>query len=215
LSLIWAMGNSSSSSGSSSKRPGPSEPALPAAAEELSAYEAACRSDPELRTFDTTLQRRTRRAISTLAVGVEVRSMSLDSLREVTGCLLDMNQEVVRTILDCKEDIWKSPELFDLVKDYLESSLQTLDFCTALEKCLKRARDSQLPLRIALQRVFWDYDPPVGRLRSLGIPQRSIPSLGCSCASTRRIGTIAGEDSINSVRRLLTVRAYLNCAPSD
>ncbi|XP_020399603.1 UPF0496 protein 1 [Zea mays] len=150
------MGNSSSSSGSSSKRPGPSEPALPAAAEELSAYEAACRSDPELRTFDTTLQRRTRRAISTLAVGVEVRSMSLDSLREVTGCLLDMNQEVVRTILDCKEDIWKSPELFDLVKDYLESSLQTLDFCTALEKCLKRARDSQLPLRIALQRRFDD-----------------------------------------------------------
>jgi hypothetical protein len=83
---------------------------------------------------------------------VEVRSMSLDSLREVTGCLLDMNQEVVRVILDCKKDIWKSPELFDLVEDYFESSLQTLDFCTALDKCLKRARDSQLLLHVALQR---------------------------------------------------------------
>jgi hypothetical protein len=142
--LVPAMGNSSSSN---RRPPGPSEPA-----EELSSYEAACRSDPELRTFDTTLQRRTSRAISTLAVGVEVRSMSLDSLREVTGCLLDMNQEVVRVILDCKKDIWKSPELFDLVEDYFESSLQTLDFCTALDKCLKRARDSQLLLHVALQR---------------------------------------------------------------
>uniref|UniRef100_A0A0E0KA48 Uncharacterized protein n=1 Tax=Oryza punctata TaxID=4537 RepID=A0A0E0KA48_ORYPU len=149
------MGNNSSSGSHRPPRPASSESALPpaaAAAEELSSYEAACRSDPELRTFDTTLQRRTSRAISTLAVGVEVRSLSLESLREVTGCLLDMNQEVVRVILDCKKDIWKSPELFDLVEDYFESSLHTLDFCTALDKCLKRARDSQLLLHVALQR---------------------------------------------------------------
>uniref|UniRef100_A0ACD6AQ53 Uncharacterized protein n=1 Tax=Avena sativa TaxID=4498 RepID=A0ACD6AQ53_AVESA len=155
------MGNSSSSAGGSRPhRPASSsDPGLPhaAAAEELSSYEAACRHDPEVRTFDSTLQRRTSRAISTLAVGVEVRSMSLDSLREVTGCLLDMNQEVVRVILDCKKDIWKSPELFDLVEDYFESSLHTLDFCTALDKCLKRARDSQLLLHVALQR-FDDED---------------------------------------------------------
>ncbi|KAL6649410.1 hypothetical protein ACP70R_013634 [Stipagrostis hirtigluma subsp. patula] len=147
------MGNNSSSAGGS-RRPPPHESALPpeAAPDELSSYEEACRSDPELRTFDKTLQRRTSRAISTLAVDVEVRSMSLDSLREVTGCLLDMNQEVVRVILDCKKDIWKNAELFDLVEDYFESSLQTLDFCTALDKCLKRARDSQLLLHVALQR---------------------------------------------------------------
>jgi hypothetical protein len=146
--LLSAMGNNNSGG---SRRP---ESVLPPETlpDELSSYEAACLSDSELRTFDKTLQRRTSRAISTLAVGVEVRSMSLDSLREVTGCLLDMNQEVVRVILDCKKDIWKSPELFDLVEDYFESSLQTLDFCTALDKCLKRARDSQLLLHVALQR---------------------------------------------------------------
>lgn len=58
--------------------------------------------------------------------------------------------------------------------------------------------------------VFCYYDSPVGLLgwlRSLGIPQRAIASLGCPCASTRHIGTIAGEDSINSVRRLLTTHA--------
>ncbi|CAM0871713.1 unnamed protein product [Alopecurus aequalis] len=150
------MGNSSSTTGGSrsNRPPSSSDSGLPhgAAAEDLSSYEAACRNDPEVRTFDSTLQRRTSRAISTLALGVEVRSMSLDSLREVTGCLLDMNQEVVRVILDCKKDIWKSPELFDLVEDYFESSLHTLDFCTALDKCLKRARDSQLLLHVALQR---------------------------------------------------------------
>uniref|UniRef100_M8C8R5 Uncharacterized protein n=1 Tax=Aegilops tauschii TaxID=37682 RepID=M8C8R5_AEGTA len=83
--------------------------------------------------------------------------MSLVSPRGVTVCLLDMNQEVVKVILDCKKDIWKSPELFDLVEDYFESSLHTLDFCTALDKCLKRARDSQLLLHVALQR-FDDED---------------------------------------------------------
>ncbi|RCV36535.1 hypothetical protein SETIT_7G326500v2 [Setaria italica] len=130
------MGNCHSSG--RSRRPETSEPALPPEAppaEELSSYEAACRSDPELRTFDTKLQRCTSRAISS-AVGVEVRSLSLDSLREVTGCLLDTNQEVVRVILDCKKDIWKNPELFDLPP----------------HPCLKRARDSQLLLHVALQR---------------------------------------------------------------
>lgn len=69
-----------------------------------SSYAATCLSDLELRTFDTTLQRRTSRAISTLVVGVEVWLLSLDSLREVTGY-----QEVVRTILDCKKDICGVP----------------------------------------------------------------------------------------------------------
>ncbi|RRT69747.1 hypothetical protein B296_00018745 [Ensete ventricosum] len=125
---------------------------------ELSSYAAACRFDPELQTFDSTLQRRTSRAISTLALGVEVRSLSLDSLREITSCLLEMNQEVVKIILACKRDIWKSPELFDLVEDYFENSLQTLDFCTALERCLKRARDSQLIIHVALQRFAEEED---------------------------------------------------------
>ncbi|KAF2305884.1 hypothetical protein GH714_008596 [Hevea brasiliensis] len=61
------------------------------------------------------------------------------------------NQEVVKVILECKKDIWKNQELFELVEEYFENSLQTLDFCTALDKCLKRARDSQLFIMVALQ----------------------------------------------------------------
>lgn len=118
---------------------------------ELNSYEAACKMDEELQSFDTTLHARTNRVINTIAAGVEVRALSFDSLKEVTGCLLEMNQEVVKVILECKKDIWKNQELFELVEEYFENSLKTLDFCAALEKCLKRARDSQLLIMVALQ----------------------------------------------------------------
>ncbi|KAJ6927170.1 hypothetical protein NC651_011291 [Populus alba x Populus x berolinensis] len=118
---------------------------------ELSSYEAACRLDNDLQSFDTTLQARTNHVINTLAVGIEVRALSFDSLKEVTECLLEMNQEVVKVILEYKEDIWKNQELFELVEEYFENSLQTLDFCAALEKSLKRARDSQLLILVALK----------------------------------------------------------------
>lgn len=118
---------------------------------ELNSYEAACKMDEELQSFDTTLHARTNRVINTIAAGVEVRALSFDSLKEVTGCLLEMNQEVVKVILECKKDIWKNQELFELVEDYFDNSLKTLDFCAALEKCLKRARDSQLLIMVALQ----------------------------------------------------------------
>ncbi|XP_050366706.1 UPF0496 protein At4g34320-like [Argentina anserina] len=119
--------------------------------DQLSTYEAACKVDADLQSFDTNLQNRTNQVISTLAAGVEVRALSFDSLKQVTECLLEMNQEVVKVILECKKDIWKNQELFELVEEYFENSLQTLDFCTALEKCLKRARDSQLLILVALQ----------------------------------------------------------------
>ncbi|KAK8698824.1 hypothetical protein V6N13_114930 [Hibiscus sabdariffa] len=118
---------------------------------ELISYEAACKLDKELQTFDSNVQARTNHVINTLAMGVEVRALSFDSLKVVTGCLLEMNQEVVKVILECKKDIWKNHELFELVEEYFENSLQTLDFCSALEKCLKRARDSQLLILMALQ----------------------------------------------------------------
>ncbi|XP_057803485.1 UPF0496 protein At4g34320-like, partial [Salvia miltiorrhiza] len=59
-------------------------------------------------------------------------------------------KEVVKVILDYKKDIWKNQELFDLVEDYFDNSLKTLDFCAALEKCLKRARDCQLFILLEL-----------------------------------------------------------------
>lgn len=125
---------------------------------ELNAYEAACRSDADLQSFDAMLHARANNVINTLALGVEVRALSFDTLKEVTECLLEMNQEVVKVILHCKKDIWKNQELFELVEEYFENSLQTLDFCAALDKCLKRVRDSQLLILVALQHFDEDED---------------------------------------------------------
>ncbi|OWM89207.1 UPF0496 protein 1-like [Punica granatum] len=119
--------------------------------EELTSYEEACLEDRDLRSFDAKLRDQTSHVIGALADGVEGRSLSFDSFKEVTGCLLDMNQQVVKVVLECKKDIWKSQELFNLVEDYLKSSLQTLDFCSALDKCLNRTRDAQLSIHVALQ----------------------------------------------------------------
>ncbi|EEF37222.1 UPF0496 protein At2g18630 isoform X1 [Ricinus communis] len=119
---------------------------------DLTSYEDACMLDPDLQAFDTTLHERTNRVLNSLSTGVEVRSLSFNSLKEVTNCLLDMNQDVVNVILQCKEDIWDNKELSALVKEYFESSAKTLDFCAALESCLKRARNSQLIIQVALRR---------------------------------------------------------------
>ncbi|KAL1557991.1 UPF0496 protein [Salvia divinorum] len=129
----------------------PSSPSSPAVfSRELNSYSAACRADAGLQAFDASLQARTSGVISSLAAGMEVRALSFDSLQQVTECLLDMNHEVVKVILDCKKDIWRNQELFDLVEEFFDNSLRTLDFCAALEKCLKRARDSQLLVLLAL-----------------------------------------------------------------
>lgn len=63
-----------------------------------------------------------------------------------------MNQEVVQIILQNKKDIWKNQELSDLVDDYFENSLLTLDFCTALDTCLKRAGHIESIINVALRK---------------------------------------------------------------
>ncbi|KAL3730673.1 hypothetical protein ACJRO7_027667 [Eucalyptus globulus] len=107
-------------------------------------------SNPDPRTFDANLQARTNKVLSTLAFGVEVRVLSLDSLKEITECLLAMNQKVVKVILDSKKDIWINEELFELVQDYFNDSLPVLDFCASLENCLKHVRDAHLQIFTAL-----------------------------------------------------------------
>ncbi|KAK8674044.1 hypothetical protein V6N13_112346 [Hibiscus sabdariffa] len=118
---------------------------------DLSSYEAACRNDSTLQHFDAILHQRTNDVIGTLAAGLGAESLSFDSLKQVTGCLLETNQEVLKIILQCQTDIWKNPDLFSLVEEYFENSKKTLEFCTALENCLKRARNNQLIIQLAVR----------------------------------------------------------------
>ncbi|KAJ8643028.1 hypothetical protein MRB53_004776 [Persea americana] len=62
---------------------------------EMKFYEDACRDDPQIQSFDANLQARTARVINTVVAGVDIRSLSFESLKEITGGLLETNQEVV------------------------------------------------------------------------------------------------------------------------
>ncbi|KAJ6740163.1 TRANSMEMBRANE PROTEIN [Salix purpurea] len=114
-----------------------------------SSYEVACTRDPILQSFDATLHERTNHVISSLATSVEIRS--LGSFKKVTTCLLETNQDIAKVIFECKEDISDSPELFDLVEEYFKSSVKTMEFCTALGRCLERAKNSQLIIQSAIE----------------------------------------------------------------
>lgn len=125
-------------------------------------YEATCRDDPQLTTFNTALHERTNRVINTLAVDVARRSLSFESLRELTDSQLELNHEVVRTILEYQRDIWDDKDLFGLIEDYFEMSKHTLNFCTVLDKCLAQARESQLILQFALRHFEEEKECEVG-----------------------------------------------------
>ncbi|ESQ31146.1 hypothetical protein EUTSA_v10004318mg [Eutrema salsugineum] len=118
---------------------------------DLSAYKSACREDPDLQSFDSSLHQRTNRVINSLASGAETRSLSFDALIEVSGCLLEMNQEVVRFIIESREDVWDNKDLTCLVNAYFDSSIKTLDFCNAVDHCVKRARIGQMIIQFAVK----------------------------------------------------------------
>lgn len=126
---------------------------------DLRLYLAACHRDPDVQKFDSTLHQHAISVINTLAPddgfgvgGSEVRSLSFDSLRQVAGCLMDMNQEVATYILKFKKDVWKNKELLSLVEDYFEYTVKTLDFFTSLDNCLRNARARQFIIVSALRR---------------------------------------------------------------
>lgn len=118
-------------------------------AEDFSSYEDACKLDPCLQSFNATLMEKTNHAIKSLSTA-DIATGSSGSFKVVTNCLLEMNQDVVKFILESKEDIWNNPELFALVEEYFESSIKTMDFCTELESCVTSARTSQLNILAAI-----------------------------------------------------------------
>lgn len=144
---------------SSSKRNGPNT--LPVKAvrtdmrskysSDLSAYTSACKKDSNLKSFDSSLHQRTNLIITSLAARAETQSLNLDSLMEVYGFLLELNQNAVRVIIESREDVWKNKDLKSLVDIYFRSTSKTLDFCNTVENCVKRTEISQLIIRFAVK----------------------------------------------------------------
>ncbi|KAF9602270.1 hypothetical protein IFM89_026358 [Coptis chinensis] len=148
------MGNQWSNTGTSAVSPREQLSHVQLSTEELLTYQDACQTDQDVRKFDSELQSRTTRAINALVADVhKPNSCSLDLLKEVTGCMVETDQQVVGIILASKKDVWKNPELFSLVEDYYQTSLHTMEFCNSLEKFLTEAKYKQIILRTALRRL--------------------------------------------------------------
>lgn len=121
----------------------------------LSSYEAECLENPDLKSFDVQVHERTSRALNSLAGGVAVGSLSMDALMEVTDFLLEMNGDAVKIILKSKEDVWNKG-LFSLVEAFFDNSLKVLEFSKALEESLRRTRDSQFIIKLAVKKFESD-----------------------------------------------------------
>lgn len=149
------MGNHLGITGASSITPrGEASSSIQISSADLHDYQDACQKDHDVRRFDTELQARTARAMGVMAAEIQKpNSFSLELLKEVTGSMVETDQQVVAIILSSKKDVWKNPELFSLVDDYYRTSLHTLEFCNNLERFLSNARAKQIILRSALQRL--------------------------------------------------------------
>ncbi|XP_059623729.1 UPF0496 protein 1-like [Cornus florida] len=122
----------------------------------LKAYQAECEGDPFLKQFDLGLQQSTGRVIHTLKEGVNAggdRSLPLESVKEITGCFVKTNVEVAKYILKFKEEILRDDDLYEIVKDFFDKSLQILEVCTVLKECINRARDDHLIIEVALHKI--------------------------------------------------------------
>ncbi|KAJ8628322.1 hypothetical protein MRB53_021629 [Persea americana] len=86
--------------------------------------------------------------------GVSRTQSFWDSLSEIPCIISEINEEAVKSVLDCLEqnkDMRKNKDLLHLVKLYYSNSFIMSQLCNELENCLTIARDRQLTLRAAVQ----------------------------------------------------------------
>ncbi|KAI6695348.1 hypothetical protein NL676_023058 [Syzygium grande] len=132
---------------------------------DLTSFEAACRADPSLQDFDKTLHYRAYRVNRTLSGDAENQSLTFTSVGELTLGLLEIDLALPKVILASKEETCKDNELSRFVEDYFDHGLKILEFYIFLERCLRRARDSQLRIQLALMHLEEERGENVGRER--------------------------------------------------
>ncbi|KAJ8633343.1 hypothetical protein MRB53_026679 [Persea americana] len=86
---------------------------------EMKFYEDACRDNPNIQSFNANLHDRTARVINTVVAGVDIGSLSFESLKEITGGLLETNRRLCKSYSITKKDIWKNKESFSFFREQL------------------------------------------------------------------------------------------------
>ncbi|CAH8332723.1 unnamed protein product [Eruca vesicaria subsp. sativa] len=120
----------------------------------LKYYTSACQQDSDLKTFDTSLHQRTASLMKLLTdqAAKSGQSISQVSLMDVYEFLLDLNRDVVKEIVESREDVRKNKDLTSLVDVYFKNTSKTLDFCNTVQNCVKRAEESRLIIRYAVEK---------------------------------------------------------------
>ncbi|XP_039128529.1 UPF0496 protein 1-like [Dioscorea cayenensis subsp. rotundata] len=107
-----------------------------------------------------TLPRSTRSAISTVATdAATLHSLSFTALRAAASALIDVNRDALDNIGQLKDEISSNPDLLFFVKYYLQTSIATLRFFTALKDSLSKARETELLVRDAVLLFEEGHDP--------------------------------------------------------
>ncbi|KAG2327273.1 hypothetical protein Bca52824_010001 [Brassica carinata] len=120
---------------------------------DLKYYTSACQQDSDLKTFDSSLRQRTNSVMELLANQAKSQSISQGSLIEVYEFMLDLNRDVVKEIIESREDVRNNKDLTSLVDVYFKNTTKTLDFCNTVQNCVKIAENSRLIIRYAVKQL--------------------------------------------------------------
>jgi len=119
---------------------------------DMNSYSQACEEVPDLKVFDSSLQKRTNEVISSLGAGTaENEYFSLDKFVNALTFVLKTNEDVLSVLIQSKDDLSKNKDLSNLVDLYFKSTAKTLDLCNSVAKCVTSACKGQLIIRYAVE----------------------------------------------------------------
>ncbi|CAA0383975.1 unnamed protein product [Arabidopsis thaliana] len=119
--------------------------------EHVDAYRAACGHHPDLKSFDSKIQQRTSNLIDSLTVEAKTGSVSPHAVhKEVIEHLVEVSKAVADVITDCGEEVWENGTLQSLVKDYFNSTMETLKIFETVTQCVHEAKRGQRYIKAAV-----------------------------------------------------------------
>ncbi|CAH8267030.1 unnamed protein product [Arabidopsis lyrata] len=128
-----------------------SEDLMSKCSEQINAYKAACEEDPELKSFDASLQQKTIKMIDSLTVDTKTGSVSPhEAHMKVSEHLVEVTQGVANFITKVEGDVWVNENLRSLVLAYFENTAKTLEIFNTIEKCVDDASMGQVYIQEAL-----------------------------------------------------------------
>ncbi|KAK9942425.1 hypothetical protein M0R45_008092 [Rubus argutus] len=107
----------------------------------MARYLEDCKNDPNLQIFDKNLEKRTKALIAKVK---NDGGLSLQVCDEIVTTMSDVAEGTANAVVNYKSQMigMKDDSYHGVLKEYLGSSLEILNFCTAMEKFVDEARET-------------------------------------------------------------------------